>query len=107
MGPPALSSKDVSAIALIVRQQMAFLSREQWAAGWFIDWEYKLWRQILAGRDQEMEALGRLARLCGGWWMKREDGKASDDDPYGYNLKFIPLDEWCNRYDAWLADRES
>jgi len=108
MESPKLSPEDASAIALIVRQHMAFLSREQWAAGWFIEWEYKLWRQIHAGQDQEMAALGRLAKLCGGWWMKREDGdgEAPNDDPYRYNLKFVPLDEWRNRYNAWLADRE-
>jgi len=107
MESPALPAEDISAIALIVRQHMAFLSEEQWAAGWFIDWEYKLWRQILAGQDREMEALGRLARLCGGWWMKRgdEDGEAPDNDPYGHDLKFVPLDEWRTHYGAWLADR--
>jgi len=104
---PVLPPEDVSAIALILRQHMACLSEEQWASGWFIDWEYKLWSQVLDGEDREIAALGRLARLCDGWWVERkdEDGEAPDDDPR--KLKFVSLDEWCNRYNAWLAGRES
>ena len=101
MESPVLPPQDASAVALVLRHYMSFLSEEEWATGWETDWEYTLWCRVQSGLGREADVLGRLARLCGGWWVKRteEDGEAPGDDPYGRDLKFVPLDEWITYFD--------
>jgi hypothetical protein len=101
MESPKLSPEDAAAVALMLRHYMSFLSEEKWAAGWQTDWEYTLWCQVQSGVGREADVLRRLARLCGGWWVwrKDDDGEAPGDDPYGRNLKFVPLDEWITYFD--------
>ena len=106
MESPTLSTEDAEAVAMALRRLMAFLSEEQWAAGWFIEWEYKLWKDVLENRYEDADMLARLARLCNGWWRWRDEtdppsGVSKDDS----RLVFVPMDEWRSRYDAWIAQR--
>ena len=101
MGSPVLPPEDAAAVALVLRHYMSFLSEKEWAAGWHADWEYTLWCTVCTGLGREADVLRRLARLCGGWWVRRqaEDGEAPSDDPHGRDLKFVPLDEWMTYLD--------
>jgi len=78
---------------------MSDLSEDYWAAGWLVGLEFELWSAVREDATRIGPAnaarLRYLSSKCGGWIVWDETG-----------LRYVPLDEWRERYEQWRAGRE-
>lgn len=84
-----------------IRARISEISEEKWCAGWLIEIEHLVWRDVATGTRNEIDDaaaanLRVLSEIVGGWvhWPQGADGPT-----------FVALDEWTAIHADWLKVR--
>jgi hypothetical protein len=105
----AVDDEERAMMRHFLRQTMHHISEERWCAGWLVDLEYILWREVLAykaagepphttlGWLEGARELAFLSYRAGGWWRWSPEQK---------DEVFVPMAEWEQLYAAHEQERQ-